>query len=267
MSKTLNLADSLLAMGRKFQDLGRDYDARQVLGKLAAFRELPPQVAEETQVRLAELHLKHRRFRRARRHLTAALAHQPDHARYHYLLAGALNSDERGDLRSAAEHYRRSLELDPQQPRCLGEYGLLVLTLGQTDEGLDALRRARDLAPDNPEFVGNLVEGLRQEGLLDEARTVLRAALFRNPRDERFRKLRNDFEFAQLRRDQETRRHWGPAGPAADDGPVLLPFVRPPSNPAPTPAGRKRVRRDGASPPPAPHLPHHDRRPHHRRAQ
>src|SRR5262249_12819596 len=132
MSMKLNLADCLLAMGRRFQELGRDYDARQVLGKLGNLRQLPAAVAEETQVRLAAMGLKNPRFHRARRHLTAALAHQPDNARYHYLLAGALNSDHRADPQRALEHYQRSLELDPKQPLCLGEYGLLALTLGKS---------------------------------------------------------------------------------------------------------------------------------------
>ena len=56
MSKMLNLVDCLLARGRFLQQLGRDQDALVVLQRLAGFRQLPPQVAEETQLRLAEIH-------------------------------------------------------------------------------------------------------------------------------------------------------------------------------------------------------------------
>jgi tetratricopeptide (TPR) repeat protein len=266
MSRTLNLVNRLLAMGRKYQELGRDYDARHILGRLAGFRELPAPVAEETQMRLAELHLKRRRFRRARRCLTAALAHLPDHAHYHYLLAHALDNDPKGNPRLAAVHYRRSLELDPNQPLCLGEFGLLVLRLGQSDEGLEALRRAAALAPDNSEVIGNLVEGLRQEGLLDEARRALRAALFRNPRDPRFRRLRSDFEYHQLHLLQEARR-CGRLAEHDGDRPVLLPFIRPPTTDKPAGQGRRSVRSDGAARPGAPHLARHGRHPGHKRAQ
>src|SRR5436309_5607580 len=124
MSMTLNLADRLLSMGRNYQALGRNQDAVHILSRLAGLRQLPAEVAEETQVRLGEIHLSRGKYTRARRHLTAALVHKPDSARYHYLMATALASDASADRHRAAEHYRRSLEIDPKQPTCLGEYGL-----------------------------------------------------------------------------------------------------------------------------------------------
>ena len=87
MSMTLNLVDRLLARGRHFQQLGRDHDAIDTLGRLSRFASLPAEVAEETQARLAEIHLRGNRPRKARRHLTAALVHQPTNARYHLLLS------------------------------------------------------------------------------------------------------------------------------------------------------------------------------------
>src|SRR5262249_31788289 len=102
MSRTLNLAAHLLARGRSLQELGRDDDALDILGRLACFRELPAAVAEETQARLGELHLRRRRFRKAGRCLTAALAHRPNNARYHYLLASALDAPDKGEPERAA---------------------------------------------------------------------------------------------------------------------------------------------------------------------
>src|SRR5438270_656798 len=119
MSRTLNLADRLLAMGRTYQDLGRDHAALDILGQLARFRQLPANVAEETQLRLGEIQLRRGRFRRARRYLGTALLYRPDSARYHYLMAQALDTDERAEPEQALAHYRKSLELDPQQPECL----------------------------------------------------------------------------------------------------------------------------------------------------
>jgi Flp pilus assembly protein TadD len=267
MSRKLNLVDRLLALGRNLQALGRDYDARQILNRLARFGELPAEVAEETQARLAELHLKNQKYRKARRHLIAALGHRPENARYHYLLAGALDGDIKGNSRRAARHYRRSLALDPNQPRCLGEFGLLCLRLGRPESGLKALRRAVKLAPDDPQAVGNLVEGLRQEGRIEEAQQVLRAARFRNPRDARFQKLMQDFQFDQLRQQQEAARQTGAAPEAGPAGPVLLRFVRPAPEIPPAGANGKTVRRDAASPPPAPYFPRNGRRPGQKRAQ
>jgi len=265
MSRTLNLVNGLLARGRHLQQIGREQDALHMFERLAGFQDLPEQVAEETQVRLAELLFDRGEFQSARRHLTAALVQKPTSARYHFLMASALESDEKGDDRRALQHYRMSLDLDSDQPERLGEAGMLALRLGKVVEGLKWLRRAAELAPDDPEVVARLVEGLHEIGRPEEARLTLRAALFRNPRDGRFRKLWSDFHFHELREEQETIREtrWETIG--EEEKPVLLPFLRPVS--APAQAGRKRVRRDPATPLPPPHMPRRGRLPNHKHAQ
>jgi tetratricopeptide (TPR) repeat protein len=158
-----------------------------------------------------------------------------------------------------------SLQLDPDQPECLGEAGMLALRTGKVREGLKWLRRAVEIAPDDPVVVARLVEGLQDIGRTEEARLTLRAALFRNPRDGRFRKLWSDFHFHELREEQESNRQarWD-AGLEGEKA-VLLPFLRPVSAPALTRG--KRVRRDPAAPMPPPHLPRRGRMPYPRHAQ
>src|SRR5689334_11449887 len=136
MSKTLNLADRVLARGRHLHELGYQRDAQRMLGRLANWQQLPASVAEETQARLADIQLRNGQYAQARRHLTAALAHRPDNARYHYLLATALDANERDQAQTAYEHYQRSLELDPNQADCLSDFGLLALSLRRDEEGL-----------------------------------------------------------------------------------------------------------------------------------
>jgi Tfp pilus assembly protein PilF len=252
MNSSLNLIDHLLERGRRFQQLGRPAEALQALSRLASFQELPAEVSEETQVRLGLLHLKRRRFGRARRHLAAALRHRPDSARYHFLMATACRADGEGDPERASHHYERSLELDPAQARCLAEHGLLCLRLGRTEQGLERLRQAGDLAPDQAEIVARVVKGLCQCGQPDEARAILRAALFRNPRSLRFRQLWVDFQWVQARRNQEVKA----LAKQVDEGPVLLPFVRSEKNPQKTPTAEDRQdRADDAEPLPGPHRP------------
>jgi tetratricopeptide (TPR) repeat protein len=253
MSRTLNLADRLLAMGHNYQRLGRGREALTVLGRLARLGHLPAETAEQTQALLAEIHLQRKQYRRARRHLTAALLYQPRSVRYHNLMADALDADDRGDGERAAEACRRSLELDPDQPDRLSAYGLLLLRLGRGADGLEALRRAAALAPDDPAVLGRLVEGLCAEGLSEEARQLLRAARFRNPRDGRFQRLWDDFQFQQLHRRQQDERRRGGAG--ADDRPVVLPFLRPVRPAAPAATDGRRIRRDPPTPLPPPHRP------------
>src|SRR5262245_3445972 len=110
MKHVVNLTDHLLERGRIFQRLGRRRDAVRTLTRLSGFRCLPPQTAEEAQATLADLSLAARRFRRARRHLAAALAHRPGHAPHHYHMGRACQADGRGDLTRALEHYRRAIE-------------------------------------------------------------------------------------------------------------------------------------------------------------
>jgi tetratricopeptide (TPR) repeat protein len=222
---TLNLVDHLLAAAGRCQEQGRFRDALRLLTRVADFRQLPAAAAEQTQARLAELQLKRRKFGRARRHLAAALQHSPDDARYHYWMASALVHDTDGDLDRAADHYRRSLELDPGQTKCRSEYGLVMVRLGQTELGLELLRQAVEQAPDDADATAKLAKGLRLLGRGAEAAAALRAGLFRNPRAPRFRKLWNEYHFSQLRQRQNQGRERR-AERRREDAPVILPFVR-----------------------------------------
>ena len=164
VNATLNLVDHLLSAAARCQEQGRLREALRLLTRLAGFRQLPADAAEQTQARLAELQLKRRKYKRARRHLAAALQHAPDAARYHYWMATALVHDRDGDLERAADHYRRSLELDPTQLKCQYEYGLLQVRLGRTEEGLERLRKAVEQAPGDADAVAKLAKGLRLGG-------------------------------------------------------------------------------------------------------
>jgi len=261
MSKTLNLTERLLERGRFLQGLGQTHDAMRLFGRLAGLRDLPAPMAEETQIRLAEMRLRQNDFAQARRHLVAALIHNPKNARYHYLLALAHDQDEQGDPRSASNHFRQSLALDPNQPRCLGEFGILCLCLGNNEEGLQALRRGVDLAPDDPDTVAKLVEGLCLAEQPEEARLALRAALFRNPKHQGFRKLWDDFQWEQLYEEQEAEREVARAALDQSDEPVMLPFKRLAPDDVPVAQVRKRIRRDAPSTPLPPHTPRPDRLP------
>jgi Tfp pilus assembly protein PilF len=254
MSRTLNLVDRLLTLGRHLQEIGRECDALQVLGRLSALQDLPADIAEETHIRLAEMKLRAHDYRAAQRHLSAALGHNPANARYHYWLATALDADDDADPAKALEHFERSLEIDPDQADCLSDYGLLALCVDREDEGLEALKRAASLEPDDPEIIGKLVEGLSELGELEEARQTLRAALFRNSRDACFQKLWSDFQFQQLWEAQARERAEIPELDAADEEPIILAFDRP-AIPFVRPAAtRKVVRHDGAAVFGDPHL-------------
>jgi Tfp pilus assembly protein PilF len=249
-------------MGRRHQQLGRVHDALTILARLASFRELPHEVAEETQVRLGEIQLHRHKYRRARRHLAVALRYDSENARYHYLMASALRGLGEDQWDRAAVHYRRSLELDAEQDDCVTEFGVFAVRLGYADEGLNWLRQAVERKPSDPDVLGKLIEGLRLAGRSDECRAELRAALFRNPRDRRFRQLWANYQFRQLHQEQRERQSLH----GADEGPVLLPFV-PRQRPAVAGGQSQVVRQDGPSTLPPPHAPQPARMPDKRHVQ
>jgi tetratricopeptide (TPR) repeat protein len=254
MSRTLNLIRRLLARGRKLHKLGVDHEAQHTLSRLSGFRELPAGVTEEVQRRLAELLLKQRKYARARRHLAALLAHQPDNPHYHYLMARAVEKDLRGDPKRAVEHYRQALAIEPDHPRYLTDFGLACLRVGRNREGLEALRRALELAPADAVVVGRVADGLGQRGRYREALRAVRVAMFRNPHEARFRRLWQDVRFRQAQAAQQAVRR-SVLAPPDGDGPALLPFVLPADASAPACGGLKLYRHDSGPTIPHPHFP------------
>jgi Flp pilus assembly protein TadD len=216
MSKTLNLAESLLAMGRELQSQGRKRDARLLFCRLVKFRDLPTAIAEEIHARLSDLFVAEKQFKRARRHLSILMCLRPHNGRYYHQYALACHRDPRGDKHRAAKFYQQALDLDPTRSRWWSNYGKLLTSLGRTADGVAALRQAFSLDEDNPVIVGRLAEALCLDDRADEARSLLRAARFRHPRDGRFLKLWNDLQHRIAAHQFE----------AAADDPVFLPFVR-----------------------------------------
>lgn len=223
MNDTLNLADHLLALGNHYHDVGRPQDAHEVLTQLIDFRTLSPQIAGQALLVLAEIQLKRRRYKKARRHLTAVLACDNDSATTHYLMAVACREDNLP--RRAVRHFARAIELDPTDVKCRGEYGQHLIQVGRTDDGIEHLLRAREDAPNDLDALGRLVAGLRQAGKLDEARDILRKSRFDFPRSAAFDKMARDFQFQILRQQQEFDRLQAEAMTNGDK-PMLLPFTR-----------------------------------------
>ncbi|MCS6852696.1 MAG: tetratricopeptide repeat protein [Gemmataceae bacterium] len=250
MSTTLNLASCLLNLGRNYHELGRLVDALRVLSSLVRLRELPTEVAEEAHRRLGLIQLRRRRFRRARRHLAVALTYRPDCGEYHYWMAQALQGGAGAEPARALEHYRRALALEPTQASWWADYGMLAVQEGEAETGLQAVRHAVELAPDDPAIARRLAEALCLAEQPEEARRALRQAMFRNSGDRRFRQVYDEFRYQQTRR-QQLRCRRRSRRSEEDNGPVLLPF-------APPEGGAARVfRQDAGGGLPRPHPPRH----------
>jgi TolB-like protein/Tfp pilus assembly protein PilF len=116
-----------------------------------------------------------------------AVAADPSYARAHFSLAVALDlkSDYVGfpELRERAlKSFRRSLELAPGLAVAWREMGACLITDGRLDEGLAAIEKARDLAPDDAASWGALARA-HFIGLADfaGAAALYERALAKNP--------------------------------------------------------------------------------------
>src|SRR5262245_20135069 len=157
MSKTLHLVQGLLAQARRLHESGQHHRAANLFGKLASFGDLPPAVAEEIQSRLADVELRQGKYARARRHLRAAITHQPGNAEYHHRLGLVVDEDPNGRSETALAEYRRCLKLDPKNASYWCDYGYAAINAGEILRGLEALRKASTLAPNDPEVLDLVV--------------------------------------------------------------------------------------------------------------
>ena len=251
MSRTLNLCEHLLYEGRRFWSLGVDRHALRTFANLSRLGELPADIAEETQRRLAELCLKQRKFAKARRHLAAALSHDPNNSESHHMLACSHAEDQRGDRGLAIRHFRQSVQLDPENPIYHRDAGKFALKHGKPQLGLAWLRRAVELAPDDAEVIRDVVSSLQKCGNSTEAQSIARAAFFRNSRSPHFQRLWHDFRFQQLQEHQHRVQKSRIVRHAVAEGRICLSFQRLTID---TPRGRKLVRQDGPSGPRPSHL-------------
>jgi len=243
MSKTLNLVDILLTTGKQLFTLGRSHEALTPLTKLAGFRKLPDHVNEQLQALLAEIYLEKGEYKKARRHLTAAIAANPLEANYQFMMAIALTEDDDADQTRAEAYFARAVEFDADEPAYWIDYGSYLFKLGKTKTGLHAIRKAYALAVKNVAIVGQVAEVLRREGYYEEAATKLRSALFENSGDQRFRQLWQQHQFEMIFIEQDRKRRGLDMTP---DKPVILAFPTEPRQPKYQAIGGKTIRIDDA---------------------
>jgi TolB-like protein/tetratricopeptide (TPR) repeat protein len=123
----------------------------------------------------AVLDWKHRARDPARR----AIALAPDLAEGHVALAASLTDSL--DFKGASEEYERAAALAPGNARVLRDYGLFAVSMGQTEAGLTALRRAAALDPLNWASHNDLIEGLRLARRYDDSLAAYHDALSQIP--------------------------------------------------------------------------------------
>lgn len=230
MCKTLNLLDGILSKARRLQEMGRSHDALPILCRLSKYPELPPAVAAEVRQAMGEAYLDVGQFRAARKCLRVALRLEPANATVHHLLARAIESDPQCDSRLAGRHHRRALELAPHDADFLAIGGSYFVEMGRVRRGLELLRRAVELAPDDFEILDSLVEALCDVNRFDEARKTLNAARFQFSGNMRLPNLVAGVELREIRERQAAARHSSPDTRITEPIVFQFPGVTPSSN-------------------------------------
>lgn len=196
-SATLNFQEQLLERARLLDHCGFLRESTSLYSQLM---QLDPETSSE---KIADLLLRRGKYTRARRHLTAAISRLPNQASLFFLMAQAILNDEKCQQDRAERFLRRAVELAPKNAEYRAELGQYLLDMNQVETGLEELRHAVELAPDQFEVVEKAVSGFWEEGETDEARSLLQRSLFRNREDRRFTMFWERFEFEAAREERE----------------------------------------------------------------
>jgi hypothetical protein len=227
MGRTLTLIHAGWASAKALARDGRRAEALALVERLLTHPDLPAPVAADARRLAAELELDAERFARARRHLRAAAALEPTHARTQYVLGVAFERDPHGDDRRAAVRFRRASALAPENPLYKAAFGRAAVRCGKVRAGVRALLAAADHArlPDTAPVVRIVVDGLLEAGRVAAARRVLTTARFAFPGNRDLAVLADRVKFETARRGQRTTCKQDAAF-ATEGDLITLPFVR-----------------------------------------
>ena len=107
------------------------------------------------------------------------VAQSPDEAEVHMRLATEL--ENQGQLEESLAHYRRAVDLKPDDDRLLEFYGDVLLQLGNFKDAFSVYRRCLTLNPDNYDAGLAMSSLLREAGKDDAAQEVLAQVMRRHP--------------------------------------------------------------------------------------
>jgi Flp pilus assembly protein TadD len=157
--------------------LGRDDDAIVSLERsLSGKRDFVP-----ARTRLASLLLEKGNLEDSRKHVDAALIHDPDNVEL-LLLSGAYHHLHE-EFPEAISSYERALERDPENVQALSGLGLVLVKAGERDKGMERLKKAEKLQPESAVVLGTLGWVALQEKNFDDAKKALERALEIAPQD------------------------------------------------------------------------------------
>ncbi|AWT60484.1 MAG: Thiol:disulfide interchange protein TlpA [Candidatus Moanabacter tarae] len=113
------------------------------------------------------------------KYLRKAIVEMPDNAYIELFLGQSLDSI--GSFDEAILHYRRTLDLDPHQPKARNNLGVALQTTGKTEEAINQFRKALESEPDYIDAHFNLGLVLSSKQHFNDAISHFRKVLRHDP--------------------------------------------------------------------------------------
>jgi tetratricopeptide (TPR) repeat protein len=178
MAMSLRLADGLWSRCTMLLEQGQVAQASHLLRRLLQL-EIPQSIRTEASMTLASLCRSTGDYQNARKHVSAALAGDPEDPCLHHMLGYLNDEDEEGSDARALMHLKKAVKLAPDSSECHRALGEYLYKQGQAYKGMMELKTAVELEPDNVDSMATLVECLCDLGEADEAKNQLRLMQFR----------------------------------------------------------------------------------------
>ena len=246
MSRMLPLIHAGWASVQARAKAGRRREALDCVKRLLSRSDLPTSLAADAHRLAGELLIDGEKYAKGRRHLRAAAALEPKHARTQYLIGMAYENDPHGEDRRAAARYRNATVLEPKNALYSACFGRAAVRCDRTKLGVRTMLAAADAALADVNVIRVAISGLLEAGRTASARRVLTKARFLAPNNRQLTELWTRVRFETARLQQNT---WEPqdANNAKEGAISTLPFVKLVGAADRTDAGHGTIRMDAFS--------------------
>jgi tetratricopeptide (TPR) repeat protein len=175
----LRMVDELWSRCLSLGDAGQYGAARGLLQRLLQL-EISSSLRSEASIMLADMLRLQGEYQLARRHVSAAMAGDPEDPALHHMM-GYLHGedDDAGSEARALKHLKQAVKLAPDSAECHRALGVHYSNHGQPKKGLQHLETARSLEPENTDVLRSYIVMLVEQDRESDARQVLRELQFR----------------------------------------------------------------------------------------